>query len=224
MMILRSSWSLEDYAELLSMLRSEAICPVDLQAYACGSSGVWIRHDVELDMAAAVRMAQLEHDLGLATCYYVCVDSPLIALPDAVLFKLMRQVEAFGHAVSFHLITGPGHPPVDEQLRELRCRFPAVKPASLTFHAPGCRPGVLSGLPLGDQVYGPIAVGAAQYYSDSTGRWRWGHPADSRGIAKVARQVLIHPFWWARKEIEVDPAMARAFLPQLAQELPATSA
>lgn len=216
-MTLRSSWSPNDYSALLSRLHGRGVKWISLQAFACGDPGMWIRHDVELDVDAAVSMAELEYGFGLAASYYFCADSPLIGLSDALLDKRMRQIKRLGHNVSFHVILGKRYPPVSEQLSVLRSRFPWTDPVSLTFHAPDRNLAMLARLPLGAQVYDPIVTQIARYYSDSTGRWRWGHPVDVPDIAQIPVQLLIHPFWWAGKEINVDTMAAPLFLPQLVQ-------
>jgi hypothetical protein len=212
MVVLSSPWSPDNYLEFLSRLRDSSVRWVSLTEYASGNRGLWLRHDVEVDIDAAVRMAQLENKFGLAACYYFCVDSPLISLPDNLLAQRIMQIERLGHTVSFHVILA-GRSSVAEQLLKLESRFPGINPESLTFHAPGRELAALAALPMGAEVYEPVVTQGARYYSDSTGRWRWGYPLDDSGIAEISAQLLVHPFWWSGQEIRVDPEAARLVVP-----------
>jgi hypothetical protein len=51
-----------------------------------------------------------------------------------------------------------------------------------------------------NNVYGPAVRGDLAYISDSTGRWRYGHPLDSNAFrARKPIQLLIHPIWWIQE-------------------------
>jgi hypothetical protein len=46
-------------------------------------------------------------------------------------------------------------------------------------------------------VYGSAVRGETAYISDSTGRWRYGHPFDSEAFkTQKSIQLLTHPIWW----------------------------
>ena len=50
-----------------------------------------------------------------------------------------------------------------------------------------------------DNVYGSAVRGDVAYISDSTGRWRYGHPLESEAFhARKPIQLLTHPVWWVQ--------------------------
>ena len=218
MVTLRSTWSLDDYTALLRTLQDKGVRWIGLGDFARGAHGTWLRHDVELDLESAARMARVEQQLGLSASYYICVDSPAISATDNEFNRLIEELRRLGHGVSFHLLFSGEGQPVSHQLDALRARFPSVRPTSLTFHAPGTDLTVLSTVPLGAEVYEPVAASRAAYYSDSLGWWRWGNPAEAPQSAQQTTQLLIHPFWWATAAVHVPPTVVQDFLPQLARE------
>jgi hypothetical protein len=49
-------------------------------------------------------------------------------------------------------------------------------------------------------VYEPVLKGVMAYASDSTGRWRFGHPFDSDAFHnRRPIHLLTHPIWWTQE-------------------------
>jgi hypothetical protein len=177
---------------------------------------VWLRHDVELSLQAAIAMAELERALAVRSSYFICVESPYLAGPGLGLDAAIERLIDLDRDVSFHLVVSPTVAPVEDRLAGLAERFPAVEPRALTFHAPGVPTEALAAAPLGSAAYGPLVSGKCRYYSDSTGRWRWGDPSYAYLGETDVVQVLTHPFWWSGTYIPTELPLGDAvmFLPQ----------
>lgn len=215
----REAWTLADYLRLLrGLVHSTPI--IGLSSFAAMEPGVWLRHDVELDTSAAMRMAQAEAAINVSATYFLSMESPFIEDNDETLRVTMSNLQELGHDVSYHLLLSPGLHTVGERLHELRKRFPRIRPQALTFHGPGVPAEVFAESPFGAPVYGPLAKHLCRYFSDSTGRWRWGDPRN--GVpTDMPVQLLVHPSWWAGDFQRVVKLCAtshrhREFLPQFA--------
>jgi hypothetical protein len=211
-------WSASEYIALLEGIRTRGAVFRRLEEYSHGVPGVWLRHDVELSLDAALVMASAEHDTGIDSCYYVCVDSPFLPREPVVVREFVSRIQDLGHLVSFHL---PVSRSIPARVDELRQDFPQIRPSSLTFHAPKVPAATLADLPLGASVYKPMTRPGTAYFSDSTGRWRYGSPIEP-GPLDLDRptQLLTHPYWWsagtgAGCPLSLDADRA-AFLPGLA--------
>lgn len=214
-------WSITDYRVLLEFLLSKGIRAVDLAQFAQGMEGIWLRHDVELDLDSALRMAAVEYGMGVSTSYFVCTESPFIRPRATELKTWSEEIRSMGHEVSLHMVLGSGLGDFGERIERSASLLGVAVPSALTFHAPGLDAEVLAQAPGGEAVYGPLSRQSCQYLSDSTGRWRWGDPW-SATFAERSTQLLTHPYWWGgeRGQLELlcerSPEHAR-FLPQFRQ-------
>ena len=127
---IRAPWTTSDYDRLLAELVQ--IAPViSSTAYACGESGIWLRHDVELDAEDALSIARSEHRLGLSSTYYVCAESPFLCVDDVRL--LVPRLRDLGHEVGLHRIW-------NVECNEARWHPLGFRPKetrNVSFHAPG---------------------------------------------------------------------------------------
>jgi hypothetical protein len=214
--MIRSRWTLDDYRDLLSSLLDRGMTPLGLAGYAERRPGLWLRHDVELSLGAALAMARVENEFGIPSSYFVCVESPFFK-SDAAVAAAVDALRRLQRDVSFHLVLSPGGPTVGDRLGDIVTRFASLELRALTFHAPGVAVTDLANQPLGEIVYRPMVDDVGRYFSDSTGRWRWGHPDQARIEPTELVQVLTHPFWWSggAEPAEVDNDEATTFLPQL---------
>ena len=215
---IRSRWTLSDYKEMLCLFRDSGIDVVQSSQFADGRAGLWLRHDVELCLEAAVAMAAVEFQMRIPSTYFVCVESPFFADGAPAIGAFIERLVELEREVSFHLVLTATAQPVEVRLLELLNAFPAVpKPAMLTFHAPGVSSSALAQVPLGSGAYSPMARRTCKYFSDSRGDWRWGDPRTSAIAATDSVQLLTHPFWWGGTEGAAELAIGTRseFLPQL---------
>ncbi len=214
--MIRSKWTLDHYRNLIGALLDRRLAPLDIDGYARRQPGFWLRHDVELSLDAAVAMAEVEADLGVPSSYFVCVESPYFPTEAAVVATI-DELRRLARDVSFHLVLATEAGSISDRLRALAQRIPSVEPLALTFHAPGAPIADLISQPLGSIVYQPLVDASGRYFSDSTGKWRWGHPVHSALEPSELVQILTHPFWWfgGNEAAELADDQALTFLPQL---------
>jgi hypothetical protein len=176
------AFDLEHYVELLEGARAggyrfarfgERPEPGDL----------FLRHDVDLSLDAALRMAELEAGLGVTATYLLMTESIFYNLASSEGVETIARLRGLGHPVGLHAV----YPNAT-----LDDRFDAV----VAWHNP--QPAYMT-----DPVEGAINVmgeryfDPARYRSDSNQHWRMGCPHDELPAGAFSwLQLLIHPEIW----------------------------
>jgi hypothetical protein len=145
---------------------------------------LFLRHDVDLALPAALTMARLEHARGAAATYFLMTESVFYNLASSEGRAAVDELRSLGHAVGLHAV----YP------RAARDdRFDPV----LAWHNPD--PEYVF-----EPVDGVVNVMQApwftqgRYRSDSNQHWREGCPHDElRAGAFEWLQLLVHPEIWA---------------------------
>ena len=147
------------------------------------SGDLFLRHDIDLSLAAAVTMAELEAELDVQATYLLMTESVFYNLASEEGATAIHRLRELGHPVGLHAV----HPRV-----ELDGRFDPV----VSWHNP--RPEYMSEPIAGaENAYGPRYFSPETYRSDSNQHWRMGCPHDElRGGAFPWLQILIHPAIW----------------------------
>lgn len=175
-------FSLEHYRELLDAAR--------LGNYEFAffdgvpeSGDLLLRHDVDLSLDAALKVAELEAESGVASTYFLMTQSVFYNLASPEGLRALNRLRELGHRVGLHAVW-PG--------AELDERFDPV----VAWHNPN--PDYMS-----EQIDGLVNVmqppyfDPAHYRSDSNQRWRHGcpHLQLERGEFEWL-QLLTHPEIW----------------------------
>jgi hypothetical protein len=144
---------------------------------------LFLRHDIDLSLSAAVEMAELEAELGAAATYLLMSESVFynLASPEGV--AATARLRELGHVVGLHAV----YPNV-----ELDSRFEPV----VSWHNP--RAEYMS-----DEIDGAVNAYGTRYFSpetyrsDSNQHWRAGCPHEElRAGAFSWLQILVHPAIW----------------------------
>jgi len=144
---------------------------------------LFLRHDVDLSLEAALEMARLEHELGVRATYFLMTESGFYNLDSHVGKYAQRQLRQWGHAVGLHAV----YPRA-----ELDRRFDKV----IAWHNPD--PEYMS-QPIGGavNVMEEPYFTPGHYRSDSNRQWREGCPDDELRDGRFEwLQLLVHPEIW----------------------------
>ena len=144
---------------------------------------LFLRHDVDLSLEAALEMAELEADEGVATTYLLMTRSVFYNLASHEGERAIARLRELGHQVGLHAV----HPEV-----ELDARFDPI----VAWHNP--EPAFMTA-PIDGvvNVMEQTHFDPATYRSDSNHRWRSGCPHDElRAAAFPWLQLLVHPEIW----------------------------
>ena len=144
---------------------------------------VYLRHDVDLALDAALRVAELEHAAGVRATYFLMTRSVFYNLASHEGERALARLRELGHAVGHHAV----HPHVD-----LDDRFDRI----VAWHNPDQEF-------MREPIDGAVNVMAfpwfapERYRSDSNQHWRSGCPHEE--LARGAfpwLQLLTHPEIW----------------------------
>jgi len=142
-----------------------------------------LRHDVDLSLEAALRLARLEHERGARATYFLMTESVFYNLDSEQGRETLRELRSLGHAVGLHAV----YPRASRDER-----FDAV----VAWHNPD--PGyVHEPVSAFVNVMQPPWFTKGKYRSDSNQHWREGCPHDElRAGAFEWLQLLVHPEIW----------------------------
>ena len=175
-------FSLEHYAELLEAVR-EGGYRYSFFDHEPQSGDLLLRHDVDLSLDAALRLAELEAQADAAATYFLMTQSVFYNLASPEGLRAINRLRELGHAVGLHAVW-PG--------AELDERFDPV----VAWHNPN--PDYMSE-PL-DRVVNVMQApffDFEHYRSDSNQHWRYGCPHDALAAAEFEwLQLLTHPEIW----------------------------
>ena len=177
------TFDLAHYRELVDAARAGGYRFAPFAAGSPRAGDLLLRHDVDLSLAAALELAELEAELHARATYFLMTDSVFYNLASAEGIDALARLRELGHDVGLHAV----HPNAafDE-------RFDPV----LSWHNPD--PAVMSEpVPVGINAYAEPWFAPANYRSDSNRRWRSGCPHDElRSGAFPWLQLLVHPEIW----------------------------
>jgi hypothetical protein len=174
------SWDLDAYAGMLDAARDYRFVHFDHEPQ---HGEIFLRHDVDLMLDAAVRMAGLEAEHDVSATYFLMTRSVFYNLDSREGEEALQRLRELGHRIGLHGV----HPHVDRDER-----FDPV----LAWHNPDPRY-------VNEPVDGLVNVMTTpwfdreHYRSDSNQHWRSGDPtgALARGDFEWL-QLLIHPEIW----------------------------
>ena len=175
-------FDLEHYAEIL-----EAAAAGGYRFARFGTSPergeIYLRHDVDLSLDAALRMAELEAEHDVVTTYLLMTESVFYNLASSEGVAAIARLRELGQAVGLHAV----YPRV-----ELDERFDPV----VSWHNPQAE-YMSASIPGATNVYAEPFFDPPSYRSDSNQHWRAGCPHEElRGGGFPWLQNLVHPEIW----------------------------
>jgi hypothetical protein len=174
------SWDLHAYARLLDAAGDYTFVHFDHEPRP---GEIFLRHDVDLALGAAVTMAEIEAELDISATYFLMTRSVFYNLASREGDATLERLRELGHRVGLHAV----HPHIDFDER-----FDPV----VAWHNPDPEfvndpvDGLLN-------VMTPPWFDRDHYRSDSNQHWRSGDPTDAlaRGDFEWL-QLLTHPEIW----------------------------
>jgi hypothetical protein len=176
------SFTLEHYRELLAAAAEGGYryAFFDQEPF---EGALYLRHDVDLSLDAALTLAELEAEAGALATYFLMTQSVFYNLASPEGRRAINRLRELGHGVGLHAVW-PG--------AELDDRFDPV----VAWHNPD--PDYMSE-PVDSfvNVMQPPWFDPERYRSDSNQRWRHGCPHEGLREARFEwLQLLVHPEIW----------------------------
>ena len=176
-------FSLQHYGELLEAARAGGY-RFEAFDHDPVPGDLFLRHDVDLSLEAAVTIAELEAQAGARATYFLMTESVFYNLASSAGARTLERLRDLGHRVGLHAV----YPRAD-----LDDRFEPV----VAWHNPD--PEYMSRPIDGAQnVMAPPFFRAGLYRSDSNQSWRHGCPHEELAASGFEwLQLLTHPEIWA---------------------------
>ena len=195
----------ENYRRLLRLAKSKYPFTSYSHADLTGNFLIW-RHDVDISIHAAEKLAQIEAEEGVAATYFLLIHCRYYNLFEREIYERVRRIQNLGHTLALHFEM-EFHDVRDETTLESalkRERFWLedlfqVKIDAFSFHDPNafalsCQAWHYAGMVNSYAAPFQTRIG---YCSDSNGYWRHRRLEDVLTTANEERlQVLTHPEWW----------------------------
>ena len=176
------SFDLEHYRELLQAAQAGGYRFATFHE-APAPGALFVRHDVDLSLDAALTMAEVEAEVGATTTYLLMTESVFYNLASSEGEAAIARLRVLGQRVGLHAV----YPRV-----ALDDRFEAV----VAWHNPSAE---YMSTPIEGAVnaYSDPHFSPATYRSDSNQHWRSGCPHEElRAGAFPWLQLLVHPEIW----------------------------
>ena len=175
-------FDLDHYRELLEAARSGGYRFAFFDSTP-RTGDLLLRHDVDLSLEAALAVAELEADLGVAATYFLMTRSEFYNLDAPSGGAAIERLRRLGHRVGLHAVYPDAAPDA---------RFEPV----LAWHNPD--PDYMTApVPGFVNAMQPGYFDPSRYRSDSNRRWRHGCPHGQLASGEFEwLQLLTHPEIW----------------------------
>ena len=180
-----------------------------------GKKFVLLRHDIDLDVELAFKLAQIEHEIGVNATYFFMLRTEhynLFSQPESL---YVNEIIRLGHEIGIHFDNAVYDKNLNvEELNRACLKEVAMleswfnsKVSTVSYHRPNKL--VLEGNPALTEplvhTYMPVFRDKIKYFADSRGLWRYGNPFESGEFkAGTPLHICIHPIWWNDEEIEAN--------------------
>jgi len=174
------------------------------------TKSIILRHDIDVSIEHAFKMAKIEESLGVCATYFVQLHSRFYNTVDAKNYILIKDLLKMGHKVGLHFDTHfwgvDNERLLEHYLTQDKKMFENIFEINLdafSFHNNDeftlrCEREKIAGL---INVYSKYFKGQISYCSDSLGYWRYDRLEDILKKSNVNDriQILIHPCWWHKE-------------------------
>lgn len=203
-----NDFTLTEYQALLVLAKSQYrfIRYDELESHQDKTHRLLWRHDCDLSLHRALRMAQLEHDLNITATYFLNPHCEFYNVLERSQSQLIEKIQNLGHVIGLHFDASYYALTSEQQLDELVLQeatwlqqWFGTKINVFSFHNPSpftltCEKNSYGGL---INCYSHFFKTQVGYCSDSNGYWRFRRLRDVLEQAEDTNlQVLTHPGWW----------------------------
>ena len=150
-----------------------------------------LRHDIDVSIAKALDMAEIENDLGIKSTYFFMVESLLYNVDSKIGKAILLQVQELGHDIALHAneFINPEKLDADCDILE---QIIGKKVTSFSIHRDYLDSDIVNG-----RIVACSPNLMTNYFADSRGVFKWpcfNSACDNR--EKSVSQFLFHPIWW----------------------------
>ena len=204
-MLSKCDFSLRHYFEVLNNVKDnyDYIGPfTDLHTCKKKDSFIVLRHDVDISLGHALKIAQLESDYDIHSTFFILLHSPFYNALTKKNVEIISKISSLGHEIGLHYDTDFLSKSLKNAHQQIKYEASILgsitgkQIVSVTQHntttAAKLNSKIVSGFL--DAMHNVLTKNAV-YISDSVQNWRKGCMCNHVGkIPKL--QILTHPIWW----------------------------
>lgn len=196
------------YRALLSLLAESGYPAATYHDWETKPRCVILRHDIDNDLAQAVRFAELEAEAGVKSTYFVLLRTDFYNPASRQSLEQLRRMQALGHEIGLHFDEKayPDGTPEETVRRILKeqgvlSALLETEVTAVSMHRPS-RATLESDLQIPGMVnsYGQTFFHDFKYLSDSRRRWREPVEEIIRSGTYDRLHILTHAFWYHEAE------------------------
>ncbi|GGE41603.1 hypothetical protein GCM10011391_20470 [Pullulanibacillus camelliae] len=217
----------EQYRSILKRMKKQGYHFIDflkMNQVQPQDKAVILRHDIDFSLEKAVKMAKLEHELGITSTFFILIHSGFYNPLSLKSQSLLRTIHSYGHQFGLHFDDSLTEGTSEEELKAQIIHDAEFLAAILktpihyfSFHRPSERllQANLDVTPLINAYSQPFFKDIS-YISDSRKRWR--QMSLEQLIEQEAPQrlqVLIHPIWWSDEPLTFEESLTEIVQEQL---------
>lgn len=207
------------YIQLLEKLNNNQYVISNYHDYDKQNGKVAIlRHDVDFCLESAVKFAEIEHDMGVSSTYFVLLRTDFYNLASKNSKTCIDKIRNLGHEIGLHFDEASmirGGDVLSNIVKEgkilseiCECKISTVsmhRPSKETLEADYKIPGMINS-------YSKVFFNEFKYLSDSRRMWR--EPVldivDSEKYDRL--HILTHAFWYKEREEEIGDSVKQFIL------------
>lgn len=210
------NFTYEAYSALISAIAKKGYSFDSYQAYTVSGKSCILRHDVDIDLLKAVKLAELEssllyNDRGgyIRSTYFVLVTSDFYNIHSRRSRSLLGQIKEFGHHIGLHFDETAYKIGNDKEMlvkkileeRQVLSDIIADEVVAVSMHRPSSHLLEMNlEIPSMINSYSNCFFHDFKYVSDSRMHWR----EDVLSIVESGQydklHILTHPFWYDLEE------------------------
>ena len=163
---------------------------------------IYLRHDVDILVEDAVKLAELENQIGVKSTYFFLVNTNIYNLSSYKNRNLLNKIISFGHEIGLHYHQDKNEKKINKD--EVKYQISILEKiiekeiSIISFHKP--QRYLLNydkKISKKNHTYMSKFFSKIIYSSDSRGVWKFGAPTKIKDInKKKSIQLLTHPEWW----------------------------
>ena len=197
-----SSFSLDEYGKIVHAFVKNGYQIQDFESANPDSPDLILRHDIDVSLPEAEKLAVFEMEQGWQAYYFVLLTTEQYNPASARGRAVIRKLAALGHHIGLHFDASiDTAAELDERARHEAAMLADIAETSvsmISFHRPS-KHLIGNEKDIGGfaHTYQPKFFRDMGYCSDSRGGWYHGKPTAHPAFkARKALQLLTHPIWW----------------------------
>jgi hypothetical protein len=224
-----NDFTLTEYSQYLTEIKRHYVFINYDEVDAITSPHVIWRHDIDVSMHQALKLAQIEKDHGVKATYFIMLGSWFYDIRDHEIHDLIDSIKKLGHTIGLHFdfeyLPSGKISDIESFLTALKLQKKELeqllnlKIEVFSYHNPTTISDDLrSQINLYKQadminVYSDKFVNNYKYCSDSNGLWRFDRLMDLINPKEFPRlHILTHPEWWTEHKMTPREKIQRALM------------